>query len=150
MRLSFLPEQLVLSSEQLVLLDTKKGFRPCGLEVTQSHWNCYHSKAGCCFLFAFYSNYGTVLYRLRDVVTYWSKVAKFLNPTVFSVPAGGGDRVGKTNFAKLFDIHKTRMIGRVVKKLYDNMLSRFHRIPERDGQADREADRIPVSVSRVI
>jgi len=33
------------------------------------------------FLFAFYSNYGAILSRLRDVATYWSKIAKFLYPT---------------------------------------------------------------------
>jgi len=27
--------------------------------------------AGCSFLFAFYSNYGDILYRLRDIATYW-------------------------------------------------------------------------------
>ena len=30
------------------------------------------------FLFAFHSNYGAILYRLRDIVTYWYKIAKFL------------------------------------------------------------------------
>jgi len=33
------------------------------------------------FLFAFYSNYDAMLYRLRDIATYWSKIAKFLHPT---------------------------------------------------------------------
>jgi len=28
-------------------------------------------KLMCSFLFAFYSNYGVILYRLRDIVTYW-------------------------------------------------------------------------------
>ena len=28
-------------------------------------------KLGCSFLFAFYSKYGDILYRLRDVATYW-------------------------------------------------------------------------------
>jgi len=28
----------------------------------------------------------------------------------------------------------------MVKKNYDNMLSRFHLIPERDGQTDRQTD----------
>jgi len=28
-------------------------------------------KLGCSFLFAFYSNYGAILYRLRDIATYW-------------------------------------------------------------------------------
>ena len=26
---------------------------------------------GCGFLFAFHSNYGDILYRLRDIATYW-------------------------------------------------------------------------------
>jgi len=50
------------------------------LEVTQDYSNWYHSKA-CGFLFAFLSNYGAVLYRLRDIATYWSKIANFLYPT---------------------------------------------------------------------
>jgi len=28
-------------------------------------------KIGCGFLFAFHSNYGYILYRLRDIATYW-------------------------------------------------------------------------------
>ena len=38
-------------------------------------------KLGCSFLFAFYSNYGAILYRLRDIATFWQKIAKFLYPT---------------------------------------------------------------------
>ena len=41
------------------------------------------------FLLVFYSNYGDVLYRLRDIATCWYKIAKFYNPPVFSAPAGG-------------------------------------------------------------
>ena len=42
------------------------------------------------------------------------------------------------NFAN-FDTHKTIMIGLSYgEKNYDNMLRRFHRIPERDGQTDRQ------------
>ena len=41
MRLSCLPEQLVRSLDQLVLMDTKKGFiRPCFIEIT-SHCCCF-------------------------------------------------------------------------------------------------------------
>jgi len=36
-----------------------------------------------------------------------------------------------------------------VKKNYDNMLSRFHMIPERYGHTDRQTDRIAISISRV-
>jgi len=48
-----------------------------------------------------------------------------------------------------FDAGKTRMIGLLYgEKNYDNMLSRFHPIPERYGQTDRQTDRIPLSMSR--
>jgi len=33
------------------------------------------------FLVASHSNYGAILYRLRDIPTYWSKIARFLYPT---------------------------------------------------------------------
>jgi len=36
-----------------------------------------------------------------------------------------------------------------VKKNYDNMLSRFHLIPERHGQTDGQTDSIAISISRV-
>ena len=39
-------------------------------------------KLGSGFLFLFfYCNYGAVLFRLRDIATYWSKMAKCLYPT---------------------------------------------------------------------
>jgi len=38
-----------------------------GLELTQGHWNWCHSKAWCCFLLAFYSNYGRICSRLSDI-----------------------------------------------------------------------------------
>ena len=55
---------------------------------------------------------------------------------------------------KMFDADKTRMIGLPYgEKNYDDMLSRFHLITERngrtDGQTDRRTDRFAVSISRV-
>jgi len=51
---------------------------------------------------------------------------------------------------RMFDADKTRMIGLPYgEKNYDNMLSRFHLIPERHGQTDRQTDRIAISISRV-
>jgi len=48
---------------------------------------------------------------------------------------------------KMFDANKTRMIGLLYgEKNYDNVLIRFHLIPERDGQTDRI---IAISISRV-
>jgi len=42
-----------------------------GLEVTEGHWNWYHSKALVRFLIPFFCNYAAILYRLRDIATYW-------------------------------------------------------------------------------
>ena len=55
---------------------------------------------------------------------------------------------------KMFDAGKTRMIGLPHgEKNYDNMLSRFHLIPERygqaDGRTDKRTDRFAISISRI-
>jgi len=59
----------------------------------------------------------------------------------------------------MFDAGKTRMIGLPYgEKNYEDMLSRFHLIPERygrrtdrqtDTQTDRRTDRFAISISRV-
>jgi len=56
-------------------------------EVTQDHWNC--SKA--CVQFPIHFSYGAMLYRLRDIASYWSKIAKCLYPTcnVYLAPPQG-------------------------------------------------------------
>jgi len=47
--------------------------------------------------------------------------------------------VTRRNFVKMFDVDKNRMIGLPYGvKNYDDMLSRFHLIPERHGQTDRQ------------
>jgi len=45
------------------------------------------------FLLAFHSNYGAILYRLRDIASYWSKIAKMFTPNLYLSPTGG-DFVG--------------------------------------------------------
>ena len=51
---------------------------------------------------------------------------------------------------KTFDADKTRMIGLPYgEKYYNNMLSRFHLIPERYGRTDRQTDRIAISIPSV-
>jgi len=57
---------------------------------------------------------------------------------------------------KMLDAGKTRMIGLPYgEKNCDDMLSRFHLIPERNGQTDgqtdgcRRTDRFAISISRV-
>jgi len=54
----------------------------------------------------------------------------------------------------MFDAGRTRMIGLPYgEKNYGNILSRFHLIPERngqtDGQTDGRTDRFAISISRV-
>jgi len=48
---------------------------------------------------------------------------------------------------KMFD--KTSLIGLTCgEKNYNIMLSRFHTIPGRNGQTDRQTDRFAISISR--
>ena len=93
---------------------------------------------------AFYSNYGVILcrLRLRDIAPYWSKIAKFLYPNL--APRRGWPR---RNLANMFDTLKLEWLGYWIN--YDDMLSRFDRIPERDGRTNGRTDRIVVSISRV-
>jgi len=56
------------------------------LEITQDNSNPYHSKARCGFLFAFHSNYGSILHHLRDKAKYWSKIVIFSYPLAFDAP----------------------------------------------------------------
>ena len=54
----------------------------------------------------------------------------------------------------MFDADKTRMVGLPYgEKKTDDMLSRFHLIPERNGQTDRRTDRrtdrFAISISRI-
>jgi len=52
----------------------------------------------------------------------------------------------------VFDVGKTRMIGLPYgEKNYDDMLSRFHMVPERNERTDgqTETDRFAILISRV-
>ena len=46
-------------------------------------------KLGCGFLFAFHSNYGSILHHLRDKVIYWFKILIFSYPLAFDAPVRG-------------------------------------------------------------
>ena len=47
-------------------------------------------KLGCGFLFAFHSNYGSILHHFRDKARYWSKIVIFIIPPLHSSPPLGG------------------------------------------------------------
>jgi len=50
----------------------------------------------------------------------------------------------------MFDADENRMIGLPYgEKNYDDVLSRFHLIPERYGRTDRQTDRFAIPISRV-
>ena len=83
------------------------------------------------FLLAFHSNYGAILYRLRDSNLLVESRQIFYTPTVFRAPAGG-DAVG-ISFKMLILINLEWLGYRVV--------IHFHRIPERDGQTGRQTER---------
>jgi len=48
-------------------------------------------KLGCNFIFAFHSNYGSMLHHLRDEAGYWSEIVIFHTP-LHSMPLLGGPR----------------------------------------------------------
>jgi len=79
------------------------------------------------------------------------KSRNFYTQPVFITPTGG-DPVG-ISWTCLMLIKLEWLGYRTVKKNYDNMLSRFHLIPERHGQTDRQTDwrtdRIAISISLV-
>ena len=58
------------------------------------------------------------------MATYCGKYRRFYTPLVFSAPTGG---LTRRTYAMMFDTRTTR-------RNYDNMLSRYDRILERDGQ----------------
>ena len=78
------------------------------------------------------------------------KLRNFYTPPVFSAPAVG-DSVGI--LWKRLMLVKLEWLGYRMVKNCDDMLSRFHLIPERnghtDGQTDGRTDRFAISISRV-
>ena len=64
-------------------------------------------KLGYCFLFAFHSNYGPVLYHFRDKARCWSKIATFSYLLHSTLPLGVPVRI----MPKKFDKEKLEWCG---------------------------------------
>ena len=56
------------------------------LKLTQGHWKRHHSIYRIGILLAFHSNYGPILYYLRDKARYWLKIAILSYPTCIQRP----------------------------------------------------------------
>ena len=116
----------ILSVKEWCDLENRVRVRSRSLEMApfdRSHTSFYLSSM----------RYGAILYRLRDIATYWLKI-----PHMYLAPRRGWFR---RNFVKMFDADKTRMIGLSYdeKKLWQ-YLSRFHPINVTDRRTDRRTD----------
>jgi len=109
-----------------------------GLEVTHGHSKWYHSKVGCGFLFAFHSNYGSILHQFRDKARYWSQILIFSYPLHSAPPLG----VSPTECCHPVWCRKTRMVGLPDgEKNFEDICNRLHTIPACDGRTDGQTDK---------
>ena len=99
------------------------------LKLTQGHWKRHHSIYRIGILLAFHSNYGPILYYLRDKARYWLKIAILSYPTCIQRP--------RRNIAVRFGTEKLQngVATRRCKK-YEDMFTCFDTIHERYGHPD--------------
>jgi len=87
--------------------------------------NCIIRKLGYGFLFVFPSNCGSLLYRFRDKVSYWSKLRLYHTRSAFDTPIRGV-AVGVLPYHWY---RKTRIVSLPDGEKSLWMFSRFDRIP---------------------
>ena len=92
------------------------------------------TETGCSFLFAFYSITMALFVSFARYSDLLVKNCKTVIPQLYLALLHGVTHWPRQNFANMFDNCKTSW------KNYDNMLSLFHKIPERNGQMDGRTD----------
>ena len=104
------------------------------LKVTQCHSNWYHSKAWVGFLFAFHSNYGSILHHFRDEARYWLKIVIFHTPMYSTLPLRGSP----AQYYHPVWCGKTRMMGlpegEKTLRIYITVYTEYWRVM--DGRTD--------------
>ena len=89
-------------------------------------------KLGCCFLFAFHSNYGSILHRQNEILV---ENRDFFHTTLaFDAPVRGGD--SRRIIAIPFGVEKLDWSGYLKVKKFENMVSGVNRIPACDRRTD--------------
>jgi len=78
-------------------------------------------KVGCGFLFAFHSNYGSILHHLRDKARYWSKIVIFHTPCIRRPRYGGP----QWNIAIPFGVENLELWGYPTVKKFEDMYNRL-------------------------
>jgi len=105
-----------------------------GLEVTQVIQTGTIRKVGYGFLFAFHSNYGSILHYFRDKARYFSKIVIFHTPLHSTPPLGGPRR----NIAIPFGTEILEWRGYLTVKKFEDLFSGVHIIPACDRRTDRQ------------
>ena len=90
------------------------------------------------FIFAFHSNYGSILHHFRDKARYWSKIVIFHTP-LHSMPALGGS---PSEYCHPVWCGKSRMVGLPDnEKTFEDRYNRLDSIPACDRRTDGRTDR---------